>query len=56
MLKERDLSMAWLARRIGRHEVWVGRKLHARTAMTLEDYAILRDAIEQIEPSGLTKK
>lgn len=48
MLEERDLTRAWLARRIGRSAMWVHRKLAADSLMRIEDYSLLKDAIEAV--------
>ncbi|MFD5600778.1 helix-turn-helix domain-containing protein [Leucobacter sp. NPDC058333] len=48
--KERDLSRAWIARRIGRNEMWVSRKLNGKVPITIDDYNLLLRAIESVTP------
>ncbi|MCS3427619.1 hypothetical protein [Leucobacter aridicollis] len=42
---DRDLSMAWIARRINRNFVWVARKLKGEVSITIDDYNLILDAI-----------
>lgn len=48
--KERDLSRAWIARRVGRNEMWVSRKLTGKVSITIDDYNLLLSAIESVAP------
>jgi len=54
MRKSRDLTYAWIARRIGRNEMWVRRKLNGEVFMKIDEYTFLRDVIGGIPlPSEL---
>lgn len=41
----RDLSMAWIARRIDRNTVWVARKFKGEVSITIDDYNLILNAI-----------
>lgn len=49
--QDRDLSFAWIARRIDRNLMWVSRKLRGNVPITFDDYELLRSAIESVAPS-----
>ncbi|MEJ6490444.1 hypothetical protein PQI23_12005 [Leucobacter sp. USCH14] len=53
---DRDLSRAWIARRIGRNEMWVSRKLTGKVPLTVDDYNLLLAAIESVAPKELLFK
>lgn len=48
MRKDRDLTYAWIARRIDKNEMWVRRKLGGKTFMRIDDYTILKNAITAV--------
>lgn len=52
MRKARDLTYAWIARRIGREgsagTLWVQRKLKNKVMMTIDDYNTLLQAISSV--------
>ena len=50
MRKERDLSYGWIARRIGKNELWVRRKLNGSVFMKIDDYTLLKNAIDAVAP------
>lgn len=50
MRKERDLTMAWVARRIGKNLMWVRRKLNGEVFMKIDEYTLLKDAICSVAP------
>jgi cyanate lyase len=52
MRKSRDLTYAWVARRIGKNEMWVRRRLNGAVSMKIGEYTLLRDAIRGVPLSG----
>lgn len=42
---DRDLSMAWISRRIDRNYIWVARKLKGEVSITIDDYNLILNAI-----------
>lgn len=48
MLKERDLTMAWLSRRIGENLVWVSRRMKGRVRISIEDYSLMKTVLSEI--------
>ena len=52
MRQARDLTIAWIARRMGKNEIWVRRKLNGSVHMRIDDYALLRATIESVSISA----
>lgn len=50
MRKERDLTMAWIARRLGKNEMWVRRKLNGDVFMKIDEYTLLKNEITAVAP------
>lgn len=50
MRKERDLTYAWVARRVGKNEMWVRRKLSGDVFMKIDEYTLLKRAISSVTP------
>ena len=50
MVAERDITFAQFARRIGRNEMWVSRKVKGRSPVSLSDYSLMKSALEEIPP------
>ena len=51
MRRERDLTYAWIARRIGKTDIGVRRKLNSSVSMTINDYSLLHRAITSVPTS-----
>ncbi|WP_074690195.1 helix-turn-helix domain-containing protein [Leucobacter chromiiresistens] len=53
---ERDLTRAWIARRVGRSEMWVSRKLTGKVPLTIDDYNLLLKVIQSVAPKEMLFK
>lgn len=53
---ERDISMAWIARKVARNPMWVSRKLAGKVPITIDEYNLLRNVIETVAPKELVFK
>lgn len=56
MVAERDITFAQFARRIGRNEMWVSRKVKGRSPVSLSDYSLMKSALEEIPPKRSLKE
>lgn len=52
MRNERDLTYAWIARRINKNEMWVRRKLSGDVFMKIDEYTLLKNAIDSVQPKA----
>ena len=56
MVAERDITFAQFARRIGRNEMWVSRKVKGSSPVSLSDYSLMKSALEEIPPKRSLKE
>lgn len=56
LIKERDITPAQISRRAGRNEMWVSRKLNGVSSLTIDDYGLLKQTIEQVPVNALVSK
>lgn len=56
MVAERDITFAQFARRIGRNEMWVSRKVKGSSPVSLSDYSLMKSALDEIPPNRSLKQ
>lgn len=56
MVAERDITFAQFARRIGRNEMWVSRKVKGSSPVSLSDYSLMKSALDEIPPNRSLKE